>query len=284
MVTEEKIKELGEKAQELSDEIQALVQDVNAEEAEGEEVPGGVLETEGEELEEIGEGLEGEAEVVEGEGESLEGEGDEQALDLDQIFNEESMGEKQSALANESDNSGSEFFAPSAAMDMEATLDDNGVQEFGDVVAAMFSRQGADDDPLAALMGGVRTAAQVAGMEVVPSFTGEAAKHFEQSETSKEARDSESDHSDDLWADTIKIVEPEDSEQKRTPQDAVPELKEPAEGKAPESQGKAAGRAAAKPAAKKPATLRKIKPIIASDKDAPKNFDPAKALFADDFE
>ena len=88
MVTEEKIKELGEKAQELSDEIQALVQDVNAEEAEGEEVPGGVLETEGEELEEIGEGLEGEAEVVEGEGESLEGEGDEQALDLDQIFNE----------------------------------------------------------------------------------------------------------------------------------------------------------------------------------------------------
>ena len=64
----------------------------------------------------------------------------------------------------------------------------------------------------------------------------------------------------------------------------MPELKEPAEGKAPESQGKAAGRAAAKPAAKKPATLRKIKPIIASDKDAPKNFDPAKALFADDFE
>ncbi len=52
---------------------------------------------------------------MEGEGETLEGQGDEQALDLDKIFNEDAMEEKTSALANESDNSGAEFFAPSAS-------------------------------------------------------------------------------------------------------------------------------------------------------------------------
>ncbi len=283
MVTEEKIEDIKQKVEEVQQDILELQESVSQEEGQGDEVPAGVLETEGEELEGIGNELEGEGDVVEGEGETLEGQGDEQALDLDKIFNEDAMEEKTSALANESDNSGAEFFAPSAAMDMEATLDDNGVQEFGDVVASMFSRAGADDDPLFALMGGVKSAAQVAGMEVVPSFTGEAAKHFEQSETASDKRDNETDHADDLWAETIKIEKPEDSEQKRTPQDAVPELKEPASGKAPESEGKAAAtKAAAKPAVKKPATLRKIKPIIASDKDAPKNFDPAKALLGDE--
>jgi hypothetical protein len=282
MVTEEKIQDIKEKVEEVQQDILELEQSVSGEEAAGEEVPAGVLESEGEELEGIGEELEGEGEVVEGEGNELEGEGSEQELNLDQIFNEESMEEKTSALANE-DNSGADFFAPSAAMDMEATLDDNGVQEFGDVVASMFSRAGADDDPLFALMGGIKSAAQVAGMEVVPSFTGEAAKHFEQSETSKEARDNESDHADDLWAETIKVEKPEDSEQKRSPQDAVPELKGPASGKAPESEGKAAAiKTAVKPAAKKPATLRKIKPIIASDRDVPKNFDLAKALLGEE--
>jgi hypothetical protein len=283
MVTEEKIQDIKGKVEEIQQDILELEKSVSGEEAAGEEVPEGVLETEGEELAGLGEELEGEGEQVEGEGTELEGEGSEQELNLDQIFNEESMGEKQSALANESDNSGAEFFAPSAAMDMEATLDDNGVQEFGDVVAAMFSRSGADDDPLASLMGGVKSAAQVAGMEVVPSFTGEAAKHFEQNETASDKRDNETDHADDLWAETIRIEKPEDSEQKRTPQDAVPELKTPEKGKAPESDGKAASaKAATKPAVKKPATLRKIKPIIASDKDAPKNFDPAKALLGED--
>jgi hypothetical protein len=283
MVTEEKIKDLGEKAQELVTEIHELEEAVAKEETKGEEVPEGVLETEGEELEQVGETLEGEGQAVEGEGESLEGEGAEQELNLENIFNEDNMEEKTSALANEGDNSGADFFSPSAASTMEAALDNNGIQEFGDVVASMFSRQGADDDPLATLLGQVRTAASVAGMEVLPAFDGSAAKHFEQKETSADSRNNEEDHKDDLWAEVITDAAPEPQEFKenstgtgpvRTPQDAVPALKEPAPGQTPQSQGKAAApKAAAKP------TLKKIKPVMASDASTPKAINIGDAMF-----
>jgi hypothetical protein len=295
MVTQEKIEELGDKAEELAQEIHQLEAEVSKEETEGEEVPEGVLETEGEELGEIGEELEGEGAAVEGEGEELEGEAG-QELDLENIFNEGDMGEKVSALANEGDNSGAEFFTPSAAIDLEATLDDNGVQEFGDVVASYFDRRGADDDPLAALMGGVHTAASVAGMEVIPSYDGTAAKHFEQKEVGSDDRNNEADHADDLWAEVITVSKPGPEEFKqsgpgkgpvRVPQDSTNKMETPKPGEAPEPQGKAAGKAAAKPTEKKaPATLKKIKPVMASDKDAPKANPSlvASALFADGFD
>src|SRR5271157_102982 len=255
MVTEEKIKDIGEKVDEVLQDIKELEQAVSEEEKEGDEIPEGVLETEGNELETEGKELEGEGEILEGEGEELEGSGEE--LDLASIFNEDAMEEKTSALANEGDASGAEFFAPSAALDMEAALDDDGMGSIQD----MFSRQGSDDDPLATLL--TRSAASVAGHEVLPAFDGSLATHFEQKETSSDSRDNEHDHADDIWVETIEIAEAEDSGQKREKQDSVPALKEP--------------KAAAKP------TLKKIKPLVASDKNTPK-VDIASALFSDDFE
>ena len=109
------------------------------------------------------------------------------------------MDEKTSALANEGDGSGAEFFAPSAAVEMEAAIDDNGMGSIQD----MFSVVGSDADPLAALFD-VKTAAQVAGMDVIPSFTGEAAKKFQSDTAGSDGRDFEDDHSDTLWAEVIK--------------------------------------------------------------------------------
>jgi len=271
MVTEEKIKDIVEKVEEVAEEIKELEKDISTETREGEEVPEGVLETEGKELEETGEQLEGE-------GESLEGEGE--ALNLDSIFNEEAIDDKTSALANEGDNSGAEFFAPSAAVELEAAIDDSGMGSIQD----MFSVVGSDADPLAALLD-VKTAAQVAGIDVVPSFTGEAAKKFQSDTAGSDGRDFEDDHSATLWAEVIKTSDlPEFKDSGpgkgpvRVPQDSQPKLESPKDGEAPSSQGKAA----AKPADKKaPATLRKIKPVIASDKDAVRSIDLADALFGD---
>jgi hypothetical protein len=254
MVTEEKIKDLGEKADELADEIHQLEEAVDKEEKEGEKVPEGVVESEGDELE---------AGLPEGEG---------QELKLEEIFNDEEMGEKAAALANEGDPGGTDFFAPSAAAEMEASLEEgDGMGTISD----MFNRQGSDDDPLAALMT-VKSAAEVAGISVVPSYTGEAAKHFEQNEAAKETRNTSSDHEDDLWAEVIPDGKPEEQGAKRTPQDATNELKPPKEASAKEGEKKAAAPAA-------PPTLKKIKPVIASDKEPPR-IDVASALFADDFE
>jgi len=280
-VTETKIEELVEKADELAQEIHQLEAEISDEEKEGEEVPEGILETEGDELEAIGE-------EAEGEGKELEAEAEGQELNLDQIFDEGNMEEKTSALANEGDMSGTEFFAPTSSAELEASLNDNGVQEFGDVVASMFSVAGSDADPLAELMG-ARTAAKIEGFDILPSFDGTAATHFEQQETKTDDRDNESDHKDDLWAEVITVSkdgeEFKDSStgkgEVRVPQDSVPKLETPKPGEAPESKGKAAAKTAA-PAPRKPATLRKIKPVTASDKDAqPKTVNIAAALFND---
>ena len=65
----------------------------------------------------------------------------------------------------------------------------------------------------------------------------------------------------------------------RVPQDAKPKLEGPKDGDTPASQGKAAAKPAVKAA---PATLRKIKPVIASDKDASaRTVNLADALFGD---
>jgi hypothetical protein len=170
------------------------------------------------------------------------------------------MEDKAASLANEGDEkqAGEEddFFAPSAASSLEASLDDDGMADMHN----MFSMQGADGDPLAALIGSLKTAEQVAGMEVVESFS-EAAEHFKQDEATSDDRDNESDHSNTLWAETIKDITPEEQGAKRTPQDSVNQLEKP-----------------------KAAVLKKIKTTAASDsKIASANkFDVGEALFGKD--
>lgn len=192
----------------------------------------------------------------------------EEELDLAQVFNEEDMEDKVSSLANEGDEhtagNGEEYFAPSAAESMEASLDDTQVASMED----FFSLQGSDSDPLAHLIAGeIRTAAEVAGMEVVPSFTGEAAKHFESDTATGETRDNENDHDGDLFAEAIEDQKPEDGGFKRVKQDDTNILQ------APKSSGKKAPAKAAAP------VIKKLKNVTASEQ---KPFDIAGALLGND--
>src|SRR5208337_1614065 len=199
----------------------------------------------------------------------------EEELDLSQVFSEdgtatEEMEEKVSALANESDEhtagNGEEYFKPSAAENMEAGLDEPQMASMED----FFSLRGSDSDPLAHLIAGeIKTAEQVAGMEVVPSFTGEAAKHFESDTATGENRDNENDHDGDLFAEAIEDQKPEDGGFKRVKQDETNVME------APKS-------AAAKTASTKEKTapvIKKLKAVVASEA---KPLDIASALFGND--
>ena len=199
----------------------------------------------------------------------------EEEINLEAVFGEdgegsEEMEEKVSALANEGDEkmAAEDYFAPTSAESLEASLDEPQMASMED----FFSLQGSDADPLASLIAGVKTSAEVAGFDVLESFTGEAAKHFEQKETGKEDRDNESDHDGDLFAEAIEGITPEEQGAKRTPQDAVNELEQP--------KAAAAKTASAKPVEKKAApVVKKLKPVVAS---APKPVDIASALFGED--
>src|SRR5208283_5541978 len=132
--------------------------------------------------------------------------------------------------------------------------------------------RGSDSDPLAHLIAGeIKTAEQVAGMEVVPSFTGEAAKHFESDTATGENRDNENDHDGDLFAEAIEDQKPEDGGFKRVKQDETNVMQ------APKSAKKTASAAA--PAKEKAPVIKKLKSVVASEQ---KPFDIAAALLGDD--
>ena len=251
ILTDEKKQILEEKI----DEAQAAIKAIESE----------ILE-EGEEELDLSklDGSEGEGE---GEGEDasfdLESEDDagdvEEELDFSKVFDSDAMEEKAASLANEGEEkyAGEEddFFTPSPAASLEASLDDDGMAD----MHSMFSMQGADGDPLAALIAGLKTAEQVAGIDVIESYS-EAAEHFKQDEATSDDRDNESDHSNTLWAETIKGITPETQGAKRVPQDSVNQLEKP-----------------------KAAVLKKIRTAAGSDK-APKPFDVGTALFGADDE
>lgn len=253
MVVEEKIEEAQEAIKALESEIlEEGNEELDLAKIDGEEEGVGLVE--GEEAAELG-GLDG---GLDG---GLEGEG--QEIDLSKVFDEDGMEDKAASLANEGEEkTGAEeddFFAPSAASSLEASMDDNGM---GDM-SSMFSLQGSDGDPLASLIAGLKTAEEVAGVEVVPSFTGEAAKHFESDEATGETRDNENDHDGDIWAEAIEDITPEEQGAKRTKQDATNELQAP----------------------KAAAVLKKIKTNAgATDKTAAARVDVGDILFNDGFE
>jgi hypothetical protein len=242
ILTDEKKQVLEEKI----DEAQAAIKAIESEILEEGEEELDLAKLEGEE-----QGLEGLEGLDEVEGEVPE------ELDFSKVFDEGDMEEKAASLANEGDEkqAGEEddFFAPSAASSLEASLDDDGMAD----MHSMFSMQGADGDPLAALIAGLKTAEQVAGIDVIESYS-EAAEHFKQDEVSGEDRNNESDHKDDLWAETIENITPEEQGAKRVPQDSTNQLEKP-----------------------KAAVLKKIRTAAGSDK-APKPFDVGTALFGSD--
>src|SRR5271154_7041201 len=187
----------------------------------------------------------------------------EEELDLAQVFNEDDMEEKVSALANEGDEhtagNGEEYFAPTSAESLEASLDEPQMASMED----FFSLQGSDNDPLAHLIAGdIKTAEQVAGHEVIPSFTGELANKMESNTADTDNRDNESDHDGDLFAEAIEDQKPEDGGFKRVKQDETNEME------APKSASKT-----------KAPVIKKLKPVVASEQ---KPFDIAQALFGND--
>src|SRR5271166_1043659 len=197
----------------------------------------------------------------------------EEELDLSQVFNEEEMDEKVSALANEGDEhtagDGEEsYFGPTSAENLEASLDEPQMASMED----FFDIRGSDSDPLRALIAGeIKSAADVAGMEVVPSFTGEAARHFESDTATGENRDNENDHDQDLFAEAIEEQTPEDGGFKRVKQDETNVLQ------SPKSSSKKASAAA--PAKEKAPVIAKLKKVTASEQ---KPVDIASALLGND--
>jgi hypothetical protein len=166
------------------------------------------------------------------------------------------MDEKVSSLANENEGQGDDFFGPSSSESMEASMDDDGTNSMHD----FFSLKGSNSDPLARLMAiDVHTAAEIAGLDILDP--GEAAKHFETTTSKGDDRDSDSDHDGDLFAEAIENVEPEDGGFKRDKQDETNELQEP------------------KKAGQKPTVIRKLHPVIASEK---RPFDLAGALLGNE--
>jgi hypothetical protein len=252
ILTEEKQMVVKEKIDEATEAIKALETEIFEESNEDTEIP---------DLLEDGEGEEGVEDFTEEDVEGdVEGEDDGSGeLDFSKVFDNGEMEDKVSSLADEGDDktAGEEdddFFTPRSAADAEDDLDK---QAGFETMASFFDLAGSDSDPLFSLMGGVKSAAQVAGMDVVPSSNGEAAKKFENTELDADDRDSDSDHEQDLWAEAIDAVGvPEQSGQKRQPQDSKPKLDAP-----------------------KKATLRQIKNVKASAAD---EVDLGDALFGSD--
>jgi hypothetical protein len=255
ILTDEKKNVLEEKITEAQDAISAIEQEILSEG--DEELDLAKLEGEEDALGDL-DGMD----ELEGEGDELnmeelpEGEGEGEELDFSKVFDPEGMDEKAASLANEGEEKSAagedDFFGPSNASNLEASMDDDGMGDMHD----MFSLQGSDGDPLASLIAGLKSAAEVAGMDIVPSSTGEAADHFENDETTGEDRDNENDHSGNLFFEALDSITPEAQGAKRTNQDSTNELELPKAAKA---------------------TLKKIRTASGSDK-APA-FDLGRSLF-----
>lgn len=202
LVQEDQKEVLHEKVQEAAHAVQAIEQEISKEEAEEVDLTG------------IGEA------PIEGEGEVPGEEGEMSELDMQNIFAPEAMSDKVSALANEHhEGADDDFFGPSDASAMEASLDEAQFASLDD----MFSTT-ASADSMASLF--EVTASSVDGFAVVPSSTGEAANHFE-ADHGKDDRDNETDHDNDILSLLVEGLSEQKDGQERVKQDATNELEQP---------------------------------------------------------
>jgi hypothetical protein len=228
VLTEEKKMDMTEKIDQAEEAIKGLLADIEGEETAAEE------------------GISEMAELPAGGPEGAPAGGEEE-LNIENIFNQDDMEEKQSALANEGEgveaaDGMDSFFGPSASQDLEATLEPQTAS-----IVDMFSLEGSDADPIAVLLGS-KEAGDVAGIDVLPSFTSETAKHFESDTAKGDDRDAASDHESDIWAEALESLKVEEQGAVRTKQDETNVLE-----KAPEAK-KAAYTGPIKAAAPKTAT------------------------------
>jgi hypothetical protein len=182
-------------------------------------------------------------------------------LNLETIFDNENLEEKEASLANNNVTAGEgdseEGFFPSSAQSMEASVEGNYIGDMFDVTAS-------DADPMARLMGSYNKQADgefdgaLSLSEVIKP--GDAAKTFETDAVGAETRDNTTDHDDSILSDILKSL---DQEEYDTTRDQTSHQKEPPAGKE---------------AAKK--SITKLKTVAASAPPTPANL--ASLLFGDD--
>ena len=241
----------SEKKEEIKEQIDSALSSIEAVKSEIDET----AKEDGEELLDLAEGLNPEED-------DIEVPGDETDLDIDNIFADENLNEHKGALANEGEGAGEEITfdnEPTSAEAMEAALE--GGDEVGSA-ADFFASEEGEENGLDVLLASAHSAGSVAGVDVVPSNTGEAASHFEADELGGKEVDNESDHDEDIFGDVLKSLKCEDyNEGKYTrtgPGEQEPDQKEPEPVKGGKQSGtngdgskqRVATKQAAKPVAK----------------------------------
>jgi len=141
-------------------------------------------------------------------------------LNLDDLFNNDNMTDKVSALNDEDlidleENDGVDFFAPSDPAELESVLEDEeGLMSPAD----MFNMHGVDDDPMARIFASRKAASEEGVVE-----PGTLDSFFE-SEIKGEDRDAEFDHDGDIFADVYEKIKQPTRDDSR---DTQPNLKTP---------------------------------------------------------
>lgn len=178
-------------------------------------------------------------------------------LNLDDIFNEQNMTDKVSALNDEGDDvieAHEDFFAPSDPSELEAVLEqEEGLTHPGDI----FAIEEDAHDPLAAIFASKQASEGIVAPGDLESF-------FE-TDLKGDDRDADSDHDGDIFSDVYSsIKQPTRTDQR----DTAPKLKEPT------------GKEATKKAA---AGIRRLKPTVGASKSAASNnVNLAALLFTDE--
>jgi hypothetical protein len=178
-------------------------------------------------------------------------------LNLESIFDNDKLEDKEASLANNGNVTAGEDdndFLPSSAQNMEASMEESPIGDMFDLTAS-------DADPMAHLLGSTKYAEVDASLSKVVK-PGDIAQTFKTDAVGKDPRDNETDHEDSLMTDILKSLDQDDYD---TTRDQTSHQEEPTE-------------ASTKVGTKK--SITKLKTVVAAAPAAESNL--ASLLFSDD--
>lgn len=178
-------------------------------------------------------------------------------LNLESIFDNDKLEDKEASLANNGNVTAGEDdndFLPSSAQNMEASMEESPIGDMFDLTAS-------DADPMARLLGSTKYAEVDASLSKVVK-PGDIAQTFKTDAVGKDPRDNETDHEDSLLTDILKSLDQDDYD---TTRDQTSHQEEPTE-------------ANTKVGTKK--SITKLKTVVAAAPAAESNL--ASLLFSDD--
>jgi hypothetical protein len=126
-------------------------------------------------------------------------------LNLESIFDNDKLEDKEASLANNGNVTAGEDdndFLPSSARNMEAGMEESPIGDMFDLTAS-------DADPMARLLGSTKYAEVEASMSKVVK-PGDIAQTFKTDAVGKDPRDNETDHEDSMLADILKSLDQDD--------------------------------------------------------------------------